>query len=183
MIDSYIFFMFYIYTINTTHKKRKMYKNICVRPTFKITCLSSSVSVSVKWIALIFRISRRETHCYHFKGKKQHFLSESIKEVERKMKSRENNKFTSCSQMLADTGNCKARLTKIWQQEKKDVNLEIRKENQPQLVALKGEQPMKGSHTVVFYCWLYFQSSTPFPVLQTVLIQAKWERYDWMISQ
>lgn len=87
-----------------------------MRPTFKITFLSISVSVSVKWIAPIFRINRRETHCYDFKGKKknkQHFLSESIKEVERKMTSRENNKFTSCSQMLADTGNCKARLTKI----------------------------------------------------------------------
>ena len=145
-----------------------------MRPTFKITCLSISVSVSVKWIASIFRINRRETHCYHFKGKKkQHFLSESIKEVERKMTSRENNKFTSCSQMLADTGNCKARLTKIWWQEKKDVNLEMKKENQPQLVALKGEQPMKGPHTVVFLLLAHFQSSTPVPVLQTVLIQAK----------
>ena len=144
-----------------------MYKNIYVRPAFKITYVSSSASVRVKWIAPIFRINRRETHCYHFKGKKtQHFLSESIKEVERKMKSRENNKFTSCSQMLADTGNCKARLTKIWWQEKKDVNLEIKKENQPQLVALQGEQPMKGSHTVVFYSWPYFQSSTPVPVFQ-----------------
>ena len=55
-----------------------MYKNIYVRPTFKITCLSSSVSVSVKWIALIFRIHRRETHCYHFKGKKTVFTFSSF---------------------------------------------------------------------------------------------------------
>lgn len=76
--------MFHIYTINTTQNKRKrVEKYLCGDQLFKITFLSISVSVSVKWIAPIFRINRRETHCYDFKGKKknkQHFLSESIKE-------------------------------------------------------------------------------------------------------
>ena len=67
--------------------------------------------------------------------------------------------------MLVDTGNCKARLTKMWRQEKKDVNLEM-KENQPLLVLLQSEPPIKESHAVVFYYWLCFQSGTSVPGLQ-----------------
>lgn len=57
-------------------------------------------------------------------------------------------------------------------QEKKDVNLEM-KENQPLLVLLQSEQPIKESHAAFFYYWLCFQSGTSVPVFQTVLIQAK----------
>lgn len=138
-----------------------MYKNPYVKLTLKITDISSSAGLRVKWIAPIFRTNRGEIHYHHFEVKTNNIFYLKI--------SRKKGKWKAGRTMnLLDAAKCwqiQGIVRQNWQKcdGKKRKMLTWNKGggggNQPLLVPLQSEQCIKGSHAVGFHYWLCFRGA------------------------